>query len=147
VPKKAKRLTPRERSLFKNLCKGMSLTDASLQAGYSPKNPGQSGYQAIERIRVAAPELLAKHGLDDDSLIDKYLKPLLNAEETKFFQHEGRVIETRNVAALGIRDSALDKTLKIRGLYAQPNDSSVNLRDLTFNVIYQQSNTKQNPPE
>jgi len=138
VPKKTKRLTHRERLLFKNLTKGMTITDAALASGYSKKWPNESGRQAIERIRVAAPELLAKHGLDDDSLIREYLKPLLSAEETKFFQHEGRVTDQRNVAALGIRHSALDTTLKIRGLYVQPSEqASISLRDVTFNVIYE----------
>jgi hypothetical protein len=138
MPKKTKRLTHRERLLFKNLTKGMTLTDASVKAGYSPKNPWQSGYQAIERIRLNAPELLAKHGLDDDTMIEDYLKPLLKAEETKFFAHEGRVTDQRNVAALGIRHSALDTTFKVRGLYAQPQqNNTLNLRDVTFNVVYE----------
>jgi hypothetical protein len=116
----------------------MTITDAALASGYSKNNPCRVGSQAIERIRVAAPELLARHGLDDDALIEKHLIPLLNAEETKFFAHEGKVTDQRNVAALGIRDSALDKTLKIRGLYSNPNqDSSSKPTDVRIVVVYE----------
>lgn len=113
-----KNLTSRERKLFKCLTKGMSIADAAIAAGYSAKNPSQSGHQALERIRRNAPQLLAKHGLDDDSLIEKYLAPALEANETKFFQKDGIVTDSRDVIAWGPRLSALDMAMKIRGMYS-----------------------------
>ena len=69
-------------------------------------------------MRKTMPEVLEAAGLTDDALIEKYLKPLLNAEETKFFQHKGRVVSKRNVAALGTRTQALDLAFKLKGSYA-----------------------------
>jgi hypothetical protein len=132
MQKKPKRLTNRERLLFKNLSKGMTVTEAAREAGYKDKRPGQAGYQAIERIRLKAPELLAKHGLCDDALIETYLKPALEANETKFFQHEGRVTDSRDVIAWSPRLTALDMTMKIRGMYAKPEEDSASNRSITI---------------
>ena len=57
-------------------------------------------------------------GLMDHFLIEKYLVPLLDAEETKFLNKGKKRI---NVAALGIRHTALDTAFKLRGSYA-PGD-------------------------
>jgi phage terminase small subunit len=82
------------------LAKGNTLTQAAKNAGYSQKYAGRAGYQAPAQLRGRVPELLEKHGLGEEVLIEKYLKPLLEAHETKFF-NEGK---TRiNVEALGIR--------------------------------------------
>jgi hypothetical protein len=57
-------------------------------------------------------------GLTNHLLIEKYLVPSLEAEETKFF-NEGK--KRINVPALGIRHTALDTAFKLRGSYA-PRD-------------------------
>jgi hypothetical protein len=64
--------------------------------------------------------------LDDDSLIEKHLIPLLNAEETKFFtlpvgKGEDRrlQIESRKTANWNARATGLDIFCKIRGLYVR----------------------------
>jgi len=54
-------------------------------------------------------------------LIENYLKPLLEAEETVFFQKDGKVGQRVNVAALGIRHSALRTAFELHGSYA-PRD-------------------------
>ena len=105
--RKNKPLNPRQQKFVKTLAKGASLTDAAIEAGYSSRNPGQSGFQALRQIRGRVPDLLEKHGLGEEMLIEKYLKPLLEAEETVFFQKDGKVRQRVNVAALGIRHSAL----------------------------------------
>jgi hypothetical protein len=60
----------------------------------------ESGYQALAQLRGRVPELLEPHRLGEEVLIEKYLKPLLEAEETKFFK-DGKV--KINVKALAIR--------------------------------------------
>ena len=121
MPEGPPQLTPRRRALIKNLSKGMSITDAARKAGYTTKHPGQAGHQALEGIRLKFPHLLDKHGLTDEALIEKYLKPLLKAKETKFFAFQGEVIETHDVEALGIRKEALDMTFRLKGSYAPTN--------------------------
>jgi hypothetical protein len=51
-------------------------------------------------------------------LIDKYLRPLLDAEETKFFNDGKKRV---NVEALGIRHAALRTAFELHGSYA-PRD-------------------------
>lgn len=50
---------------------GKSLTVRAVEAGYSGKNPAQSGHQAMENIKAKAPELFGRHGRDDDTFIEK----------------------------------------------------------------------------
>jgi hypothetical protein len=117
-PSKERGLTQKERALVGSLAEGKNLTQSALAAGYSSKHPGQSGWQALQNIRLKLPELLDQHGLTDSVLIEKHLKPLLLATETKFFQHKGKVTDTRVVPAHAIRLNALDMTLRLKGSYA-----------------------------
>ena len=113
----SKSLTHRERMLIKCLSQGMNVTRAALKAGYSDQNPGQSGYQALKAIREKAPELLDRHGLTDDALIEKHLKPMLNATRTEFVKHKGKITDEREVIAWGPRIASLELAFRIRGMY------------------------------
>lgn len=113
-----KKLTPKQVAFVKNFVKGMSITDAALAAGYSEKNPGQSGYQVLEQVRMKAPELLERHGLSEDKLIEKYLKPALEAEQTEFAKFEGKITDSVDVVAWTPRLAALDMAFNLHGSYA-----------------------------
>lgn len=125
--RKRRGLTQKERSLVRNLADGKNLTQSALAAGYSGKCPGQSGWQARENIRQKMPELLDQHGLTDEALIEKHLKPLLNATETKFFQHKGRIRSKREVIAWGPRKEGLDMAFKLKGSYSAKPEGDVNV--------------------
>ncbi len=84
--KKRKHLTNKQETFVKALAEGKSLTEAAKTANYSGKNPGQSGYQALAQLRGRVPELLERHGLGEEVLIEKCLKPLLEAEENQILQ-------------------------------------------------------------
>jgi len=135
------KLTPQQRALVKNLIKGMSITDAALKAGYTDKSrvaAGQAGSQALENLRLKMPEVLEKAGLTDEVLTEKYLKPLLRAKETKFFAHEGKVTDHRDVAALGIRSNALDMTFNLKGSYAPKaieGGGPINIKEVKVQII------------
>jgi len=116
---KPKRLTNKERALLRGLVQGSSLTQAAIDAGYSGKHPGQSGWQALQNVRLKMPELLDRHGLTDYALIEKHLKPLLHATETKFFQHKGKVTDSRTVPDNAVRLDALDMAFRLKGSYAK----------------------------
>ena len=111
-------LTPRQHAFVKNLAKGASQKDAFIAAGYKAKHPDQGAHQALKQIQDKVPQIMNEMGLTDHLLIEKYLVPLLDAEETKFF-NEGK--KRINVPALGIRHTALDTAFKLRGSYA-PRD-------------------------
>jgi phage terminase small subunit len=121
----AGKLTPQQRALVKNLAKGMTLTEAAIQSGYSENNARQSGYQALEGIRTKMPELLDRHGLTDESLIDKYLRPALEAEETKFAQKDGLFTDAKNVISWGPRLTALDMAFNLKGSFPQRDKNSI----------------------
>jgi hypothetical protein len=104
--------------MLQNISNGMTAKAAALAAGYSKKNPRQSGYQALQGLTNKVPAIMERHGLSDDVLIDKYLLPALEAYETKFFATGGRITDSRVVAAWRSRVKALDIALKIKGLYA-----------------------------
>ena len=122
---KKTKLTPRQEKFARGLAAGKTLTASAKDAGYSSKNPGQSGYQALAQMRGRVPDLLAQHGIGEEVLIEKYLIPLLNAEETKFFPAglgpPRRKVYRVNVQDLGIRHSALRTAFELHGSYA-PRD-------------------------
>ena len=118
---KRKRATPRQMKLIEERAKGKSYSKAAIAADYSAKNARQSGYQAMQQLRGRVPDLLDRHGLSEEVLIDKYLRPLLTAKETIFFQKDGKVKQQVNVAALGIRLSSLRTAFELHGSYA-PKD-------------------------
>ena len=125
--KPKKHLTSQQRRLVKGLAQGKTITQAAIDAGYSENCPAQAGHQALEAIRVTMPAVLARHGLTDDSLIEKYLLPLLNAKETKFFAYEGRVCDEKDVVAWGPRRDGLDMAFKLRGDYVKEQKESTSL--------------------
>jgi hypothetical protein len=116
-----RKLTPRQHAFVKNLAKGASQKDAFIAAGYKAKHPDQGAHQALKQIQDKVPQIMNQMGLTDHVLIEKYLVPLLEAEETKFFKEGSKRI---NVAALGIRHTALDTAFKLRGSYAPRRDAA-----------------------
>jgi hypothetical protein len=132
-PGKPRGLTHKERALVRNLAEGRNLTQSALAAGYSGKCPGQAGWQAFQNIRRKLPELLDERGLSDEALIEKHLKPLLCATETRLFQHKGKVTDSRRVPAHAIRLNALDMAFRLMGSYAAP--ANVNTETKSVQVI------------
>lgn len=107
-------------ALLNNLLLGSSITKATRKAGYPKKWPNQAGHQALQNPKLKA-DLFEGLGLSDTALIDKYLKPQLNARTVKFFQHKGKVTDKRIVPDNDARLKALDMTFKSRGAYAPTN--------------------------
>ena len=123
--KKRNTATPRQMKLIEERAKGKSYSEAAIAAGYSEKNARQSGYQAMQQLRGRVPDLLDRHGLSEEVLIDKYLRPLLNANEAKFFPGGIKLGRKKiyhvNVEALGIRHASLRTAFELHGSYA-PRD-------------------------
>jgi hypothetical protein len=136
--KKRPRPTPRQENFIKGVAAGKTMTQAAIDAGYSPENANQSGYQAMNALRGRMPQLLERHGIGEDVLIGKYLLPLLDAHETKFFPQgitmqvktvtkkgKERIVDklvyTVDVQSLGIRHAALRTAFELHGSYA-PRD-------------------------
>ena len=116
MAKKHGTLTRRERAFLKHRAAGLTLEKAAIAAGYSPKSAAQAGDQAMQRIQSKASELFARHGLDDDSYIEKHVKPLLVATEVKVFNYNGKVIYSRPLAALNVRARMVELIADLKGL-------------------------------
>ena len=123
-PKKPRRhLTPRQRALVQNLAKGsMTLGQAAIASGYTTKYPAQSAYQALQQMRGRISSIMDELGLTERALIEKYLKPLLVAKQTKYFQHNGHVRSRRIIADNETRRQSLDMAFRLRGSYASRDD-------------------------
>jgi len=90
--RKRKELSPRQMKLIKARAEGKTYAQAALAAGYPERNARQSGFQAMQQIRGRVPNLLDRQGLSEETLIDKYLRPLLDAKETVFFRKDGTLL-------------------------------------------------------
>lgn len=118
------KLTVKQSRFAKAFMKSHSLKDAALEAGYSPKNPTESGIQARKAILEKAPEVMGRQGLDLDTVIRKHLTPLLNATETKFAQHEGEYTDFVIVENLPIRMQATRTALELLNAFP-PKDPAL----------------------
>ena len=125
--KKNKRITQRERKFIQALPVSATLGEAAVAAGYSDKNPRQSGFQAMEGLRAKFSDLLDRHGLTDDALIDKYLLPLLSAKTTKHFAHHGKIVSTRSYSDNTTRFNALDATFRLKGAYSPKTEEEARI--------------------
>jgi hypothetical protein len=126
----AKKLNPRQRKLVKTLAAGATLTDAAKAAGYKAKDPRKSGSQVMNTIATsgAGADFLDRMGLTDEVLYSKYIYPLLEATEVKFFQSEGKVTQQKIVADNTTRRYMVDIVCRIKGLYkgeAEPQATGV----------------------
>ena len=95
------------------------------------------------------PETMEKAGLTNKGLIEKYLKPALQAEETEFAKFEGKITDSQNVVAWGPRLTALDLAFKLKGSYAPAKTTAdVNVNDVRVSIVRIgiDDRTPSNPP-
>jgi hypothetical protein len=118
-----RRLTDKERKFLINRAQGMTLEKAAIAAGYSENSARQAGNRAMDRIAEKAPELFARHGLDDDSYVDKCILPLLNATELKVFNHNGKLIYSKPLPALGIRARMVELIAELKGMRVKEQET------------------------
>jgi hypothetical protein len=133
--KKKRELTPRRARLIKEMLKGKTLAKAGVSAGYSPKNPAQSAFQALSQMQQSMPEVMHRLGLTRENLIEKHLKPLLRARRVKYFAHHGKVKDSRKVEALEIRCNALDMAFRLEGSYAAPKADTQEIKTVSCIVL------------
>jgi hypothetical protein len=132
IYQKIRLLDNKQRKLLQNLIDGMEPREACLAAGYG----NSSGMRGLQD---KMPDIMARLGLTDEILVEVYLKPLLVANETKFFANKGIVCDQKDVAALEVRRATLDMAFKLRGSYAEtlrdvenaPTDS----HDITVQIV------------
>jgi hypothetical protein len=119
--RRKEQLTIKQKKLVEALAVAKNQTEAGRMAGYATK---QATSNALNRIRVNAPEVLEQLGFSLEVVIDKYLRPGLEAMETKFFAHQGEIVSTRNVINWNARHRYLDTYFTITGAYQHAADSN-----------------------
>jgi hypothetical protein len=112
---KKESLTLKQARLLKELPTSSSVAEAGAKAGYACR---QSTHEAFKGVTQRAPEVLEELGLTYEYVLDKCLRPLLEAKETKFFQNGGIIMQERDVEALDIRLRAIDTWAKLMGAYS-----------------------------
>ena len=85
-------LSPRQSVFLKKFVATRNKALAAMQAGYKGP-PQQAGYQAYKSILKKAPDVIAAMGISLENVIENYLLPQMNAAETKFFQHNGKITD------------------------------------------------------
>jgi hypothetical protein len=109
------KLTVKQARLLKALPGSKTVAEAGQKAGYACR---QSAHEAFKGIAEQAPEVLERLGLTTEHVLDKCLRPLLSATETKFFANQGVVMQREEVEALDIRLRAIDVWAKLAGAYS-----------------------------
>jgi hypothetical protein len=135
VAKLRNMLTPRQSRFARALMdrKVKSRTQAAILAGYSPKNARQSANQAFNQILSKGPEAMREAGLSLPLMIDKYLRPLLEATETKLAQYEGEFTDYVELDDNTTRRFAADMGFRLLGAY--PAEDPVMNSKITVDVI------------
>jgi len=93
-------------------------TAAARTAKYKGTNGslGVIGCENLKRLKAFIRKKLDETSLNDER-VDIVLSSALEAKETKFFQHEGKVISRRNVANWAVRLRAVDMYNRIKARY------------------------------
>jgi hypothetical protein len=114
--KKPRKIPFQARRLVREVLSGRHKTikTAGEAAGYAHKD----AYRALSNLQGTMSEILDAAGMTDAFLAENCLRPLLRATKTQFFQYEGEVTASRNVADNDARIRALDIALRIKGKYA-----------------------------
>lgn len=125
--KKTRKLTSKQAKLVEGIIAGKSGAQAARDAGYSPDKPEnarQSAYQALKEIAGRVREVMDGRGLTLEHLIDKHLRSVLEARETKFFpwrkttkRKTEQIIDEREVVNLMVKATGLDIAFRLRGDY------------------------------
>jgi hypothetical protein len=129
MPKKRKPVINAKRAkLLKEIQKQVrqgrtpNISEAGRNAGF---NHASSAHQSLRRLGIDLPDMLEKAGLGVQTIL-KGFKESEQATETRFFQHNGIVMEEREVIAHDIRLRARTEVAKFHNLYPQREDGSVN---------------------
>jgi hypothetical protein len=109
-------LKPRHISYLKGLAEGKTKKAAALEAGFSP-SAAASPASHIETPPVReAFKKLVQETIPAETIVQK-LTEGLDAQETKFFQKDGKVQETRDVIAFGERREYLKLATEYGGYH------------------------------
>ena len=85
---------------------------AAIDAGYGKKSAQKNAHRLAARVSLVMADALRAAGVDERQLAER-LKRKLDAKETRFFQFQGRVEETRSVIDHATQLKAIELCLRI----------------------------------
>ncbi|MEE9612553.1 MAG: terminase small subunit [Desulfatiglandales bacterium] len=127
--KKRKTFTLKQLKFIKHFIECGNATEAARRAGYSERTAKQIASENLTKpdFQEAIADLLKQHGLTDDMLVMK-ISEGTNAMETKFFQKDGEVRDSREVTAWDTRLRYIETALKLKGYLRQKVDIDATVR-------------------
>lgn len=110
-------------------------TKAYGMAGFqaSPHTAKVGACKLSKKLRPIIDQWLDEAGLTEEHLKFKLLS-MLDAKETKFFSHNGKVKDTREVEALGIQMKALEFAMKAKGMLSDKSTREVDQIDKLIEI-------------
>jgi len=112
----------------------MNRTASAKAAGYRGKSEESYrsiGYQNFTILHDVIEKWLDEHKLSEVALKNKLIT-LIDAKETKFFAHEGKITDSVDVEALEIQRKSLEMAMKVKGMFEKDNAQS--RADLFFHI-------------
>lgn len=109
-------LRARGKLLVQELMAGRPEVEALQAAGYSKSYATHHKDSILQNptIRATFRSVLESAGVTDERIAKK-ISSLIDAKETKFFSHQGKVLETKEVDALGVQAQAVEFAAKLKG--------------------------------
>lgn len=104
---------------------------AGFEASYQNRRP--NACKLIKKLGPIIKQWLDDAGLNEASLKFKLLQKF-EAKETKFFQHEGKVVETREIEAHAIQLKALELAMKARGMLSDKSTREIDQIDAIIEI-------------
>lgn len=124
-----KKLSKKQAALFRAVTDPYipTIAEAGRIAGYASR---QAAWDAVQSITVqeafkAIEKAMYLGGIDDEKIV-KRLGEALDAEETRFFQFQGNIVDRENVVDHATRLKAIELVVKIRGLIRSDKEPPVN---------------------
>lgn len=120
-PKK-KALNHRQKLFVKGVAKGKTQKQAALDAGYAEQTAKSASGKLMKNELVRNEFQRIFNKAVSDELLVKTIKSGLNAKETKFFQHEGKVTEKREVIDHATRHRYVETACRIKDVLKEKMD-------------------------
>jgi phage terminase small subunit len=145
-----RKLTLKQRVWLDAYLDCFNATEAARRAGYRCKADNQFsviGAQNLRKLSGIIEKWIDEHGLSE-ARIKRKIVAGMEAKETRFFAHQGKVVETREVEAHEIQRRYVDMACKVKDLYAPEKHevSGAGGSPIDLTVIIQNV-TKKNDPK
>lgn len=114
--------------IIKALMDGKTLKGAAISAGYAENSAGAQASALLKHpdAKQAFAHVMEREGITDEFLARK-IRRLLSAKEVKFFQKDGKVIESRTVNALETQRKTAELATKLKGHLKDRSEVDVNI--------------------